>query len=57
MVLGDTEYTPQTGDLFVVPSWVPLSLHAGTQFDLFGFSDAPVMERLNFARTIVPSLG
>jgi gentisate 1,2-dioxygenase len=57
VVLGDTETALQTGDLFVVPSWVPWSLHAGTQFDLFRFSDAPVMERLNFARTFVPSVG
>ncbi|WP_425484098.1 cupin domain-containing protein [Allomesorhizobium camelthorni] len=39
------------GDLFVIPSWVPWSLQAETQFDLFRFSDAPIMERLNFART------
>jgi gentisate 1,2-dioxygenase len=31
-------------------SW---SLQADTQFDLFRFSDAPIMERLNFMRTIV----
>jgi len=56
-VLGGAEYTLETGDLFVVPSWVPWSLHAANQFDLFRFSDAPVMERLNFARTFVPSVG
>ena len=57
VVLGDAEYPLEAGDLFVVPSWVPWSLHAGTQFDLFRFSDAPVIERLNFARTFVPRQG
>jgi gentisate 1,2-dioxygenase len=39
--------------LFVVPSWVAWSLQAETQFDLFRFSDAPIMERLNFWRAHV----
>ena len=38
------------GDMFVVPSWVPWSLQAETAFDLFRFSDAPIMERLHFMR-------
>ena len=42
------------GDLFVVPSWIPWSLQSdGTSdetFDLFRFSDAPVVERLHFDR-------
>ena len=50
VVLGDTEHRLDVGDLFVVPSWVPWSLHAGGQFDLFRFSDAPIMERLHFHR-------
>ena len=41
----------EKGDMFVVPSWVPWSLQAETQFDLFRFSDAPIMERLHFMRT------
>lgn len=45
------------GDLFVVPSWVPWSLHAGSRFDLFRFSDAPVIERLKFQRTYYPDTG
>ena len=40
------------GDLFVVPSWVPWSLQADTEFDLFLFSDAPIVERLHFHRTL-----
>jgi gentisate 1,2-dioxygenase len=39
-----------TGDLFVVPSWVPWSLSAADELDLFRFSDAPIMERLHFDR-------
>ncbi len=38
------------GDIFVIPSWVSWSLEAETQFDLFRFSDAPIMERLHFDR-------
>jgi gentisate 1,2-dioxygenase len=41
------------GDLFVIPSWVHWSLSAETSFDLFRFSDAPIMERLHFARVHV----
>jgi gentisate 1,2-dioxygenase len=55
VVLGSEETRLETGDLFVVPSWVPWSLHADTQFDLFRFNDGPIMERLNFARSYVPS--
>jgi gentisate 1,2-dioxygenase len=51
VVLGGVEHRLEIGDLFVIPSWVPWSLQAETQFDLFRFSDAPIMERLHFART------
>jgi gentisate 1,2-dioxygenase len=53
VVLGGTEHALDIGDLFVVPSWIPWSLQAQTQFDLFRFSDAPIMERLHFARVQV----
>ena len=53
VVLGGVEHKLDIGDLFVVPSWVAWSLQAETQFDLFRFSDAPIMERLHFARTHV----
>lgn len=43
------------GDMFVVPSWIPWSLQAESQFDLFRFSDAPIMERLHFMRTQIAS--
>ncbi|MAY88245.1 MAG: cupin [Pseudooceanicola sp.] len=54
VVLGGETHKLEKGDLFVVPSWVPWSLQADTQFDLFRFSDAPIMERLHFMRTSVP---
>ncbi len=40
-----------TGDLFVVPSWVPWSLEAGRELNLFRFSDAPVVGKLRYDRT------
>jgi gentisate 1,2-dioxygenase len=39
------------GDRIVVPSWTKWSIDADTQFDLFAFSDAPIVERLHFNRT------
>ncbi len=51
VLLDGTPHELGTGDLFVVPSWVPFSIEAETGFDLFRFSDAPIMERLHFART------
>ena len=53
VVLNGSEKKLDKGDIFVVPSWVAWSLQADKQFDLFRFSDAPIMERLNFARTKV----
>ncbi|WP_299410823.1 cupin domain-containing protein [uncultured Roseobacter sp.] len=53
VVINDMEHRLDVGDMFVVPSWVSWSLQAESQFDLFHFSDAPIMERLHFARTVV----
>ena len=53
VVLDGTEHQLDKGDLFVVPSWVAWSLQAETQFDLFRFSDAPIMEHLHFDRVHV----
>lgn len=50
VVLDGVTHRLDIGDMFVVPSWVPWSLQAETQFDLFRFSDAPIMERLHFDR-------
>ena len=38
VILDDRETRLEKGDLFVVPSWIPWSLQAETQFDL---SDSP----------------
>jgi gentisate 1,2-dioxygenase len=54
VLLGGVEHRLEKGDLFVVPSWVPWSLHADGDFDLFRFNDGPIIERLGFARTFVP---
>lgn len=51
VVMGGVTHRVEKGDIFVIPSWIPWSLQAETQFDLFRFSDAPIMERLNFDRT------
>ncbi|WP_233615784.1 cupin domain-containing protein [Leucobacter chromiisoli] len=53
VVLDGTERELERGDIFVVPSWVPWSLRAEGQFDLFAFSDAPIIERLHFNRTLI----
>lgn len=53
VVLAGERRKLEKGDLFVAPSWVEWSLDADSQFDLFRFSDAPIMERLHFMRTHV----
>ena len=50
--LGEHSHAVGRGDLVVVPSWVPWSLQADTEFDLFMFSDAPIVESLHFHRTL-----
>ena len=57
VVMSGVEHKLDIGDMFVIPSWIPWSLQAETQFDLFRFSDAPIMERLHFARTHVEASG
>jgi len=57
VVIEGVSHKLDIGDLFVIPSWASWSLAAETQFDLFRFSDAPIMERLNFARTHVEAVG
>ena len=51
VTVGDREWPVGTGDLFVVPSWCPVTLRARGQVDLFRFSDEPVHEALGLART------
>ena len=53
VILNGERITLEKGDMFVAPSWIPFAFEAETQFDLFRFSDAPIMERLNFMRQAV----
>lgn len=53
VVLDGTPHKLETGDMFVIPSWIPWSLEAESGFDLFRFSDAPIMDRLAFMRSAV----
>jgi len=50
-VLNGSATTVGKGDMVVVPSWTEWSITADNEFDLFAFSDAPIVERLHFART------
>jgi gentisate 1,2-dioxygenase len=52
--VGDREWRADQGDLFVVPSWTPLTVTSPeTELDLFRFGDAPIFERLNADRVHV----
>ncbi|WP_445321625.1 cupin domain-containing protein [Nocardioides sp. GXZ039] len=59
VTVGDLTWSVTRGDLFVVPSWQPLSIvsEAGDTdsdsgaLDLFRFSDAPIFEALRIHRT------
>ncbi|HET7398860.1 MAG TPA: cupin domain-containing protein [Intrasporangium sp.] len=59
VTVGDLSWTVTRGDLFVVPSWQPLSVTSEASasdsdsgaLDLFRFSDAPIFEALNLSRT------
>lgn len=57
VVMNGEAHTVEKGDIFVIPSWIAWSLRAETQFDLFRFSDAPIIERLNFDRSLVEDAG
>ncbi|MGB8404575.1 MAG: cupin domain-containing protein [Mycobacterium sp.] len=48
--LGEHIHAVSNGDLVVVPSWTEWAIRAGSELDVFVFSDAPVIERLNFHR-------
>jgi len=56
-VIDGKTHKVEKGDLFVIPSWIRWSLQAETQFDLFRFSDAPIMERLHFDRVKIEGEG
>ncbi len=48
--VGDVSWAVARGDLFVVPSWQPLTTETEHGMDLFRFSDTPIMERLDHYR-------
>jgi gentisate 1,2-dioxygenase len=49
--LGADTYQVAAGDLFAVPSWVPVSISTTDGLDAFRFSDEPVFAALGLART------
>jgi gentisate 1,2-dioxygenase len=51
VTVGDKSWSVSRGDLFVVPSWEPMSLHASGELDLFTFGDAPIFEALSLHRS------
>jgi len=50
-VIGGQRFDWVPGDMFVVPSWVPVEHAAQEQADLFVVSDEPVFRALGIART------
>jgi len=48
--VGDQVFRWQPHDIFVVPSWVPVSHHAESESVLFSYSDRPVQEKLGLWR-------
>ncbi|TCO32470.1 gentisate 1,2-dioxygenase [Kribbella steppae] len=65
LTVGDFSWSVQRGDLFVVPSWMPLSVSSQASgsdsdsgaLDLFQFSDAPIFSKLNLFRSQVEEVG
>jgi len=61
VTVGTEQWTVTRGDLFVVPSWQPLSVRSEASagdsdsgaLDLFRFSDSPIFEALDLHRTHV----
>ncbi|MEU5108100.1 cupin domain-containing protein [Streptomyces sp. NPDC021354] len=51
VTVGASRWTVERGDLFVVPSWQPLTVATERGLDLFRFSDAPIFERLHLHRS------
>jgi gentisate 1,2-dioxygenase len=57
--VGEASWSVSRGDMFVVPSWQPLSIRSEASssdsdsgaLDLFRFSDAPIFEALHLDRT------
>ena len=54
-VVGDSAFEWAPHDVFVVPSWCPVSHHADSEAVLFSFSDRPVQKALGLWREEVPA--
>jgi gentisate 1,2-dioxygenase len=52
--IGETTFAWQRNDVFVVPSWMPVSHHASTEAVLFSTSDRPAQQALGLWREQVP---
>lgn len=50
VVIGDEHFTYAAKDIFVVPSWQPLSFVSHSETVLFSFSDRPVQQALSLWR-------
>lgn len=50
VTVGEHRWDVERGDLFVVPSWQPLTVETERGLDLFQFSDAPIIEKLDLDR-------
>jgi gentisate 1,2-dioxygenase len=48
--IGDTEFAFESNDVFVVPSWQTLQIHARRDTTLFSYSDRPVQQVLGLWR-------
>ena len=53
--VGDETFELNHGDVVNVPSWKKWHIEAGADgVDLFNFSDFPIFEKLDLARTYTP---
>jgi gentisate 1,2-dioxygenase len=48
--IGTEQFTFEPRDVFVVPSWMPVSLKAESEAVLFSFSDRPAQEAMGLWR-------
>jgi gentisate 1,2-dioxygenase len=49
-IIGGQRFEWSAGDMFVVPSWVPVEHHATTPADLFTLADSPVLRAMGIHR-------
>ncbi|GAA3726561.1 gentisate 1,2-dioxygenase [Spinactinospora alkalitolerans] len=57
VTVGEAAWNVERGDLFAVPSWLPLTVATEHGLDLFRFSDTPVFERLHQDRVQIDPKG